>query len=34
MVRFNLGRLDFQLYYKDRGNYIAITVPNLLDRYR
>lgn len=33
-VRFNLGRLDFQPFYEDTGDYIAIIVPDLLDRYR
>jgi hypothetical protein len=34
VARFNLGRLDFQPCYEDRGDCIAITVPDLSDRHR
>jgi hypothetical protein len=34
LARFNLGRLDFQPFYEDRGDCVAIIVPDLSDRHR
>ncbi|KAJ5900395.1 uncharacterized protein N7473_004465 [Penicillium subrubescens] len=34
LARSNLGRLDFQPFYEDRGDCVAIIVPDLSDRHR
>jgi hypothetical protein len=34
LTRFNLGRLDFQPFYEDRDDCIAIIVPDPSDRHR